>query len=54
MRNELLKGEHFDSVLEARVLIGRWVHEYNVVRPHRGLGYKIPAAFYETQREGTR
>ena len=54
MRDELLNGEHFDSVLEARVVIARWVHEYNTLRPHRGLGYKTPAAFYETQKVGCR
>jgi len=47
MRDKLLNGEHFDSPLEARVMIAQWIHEYNTLRPHRGLGYKTPAAFYE-------
>jgi len=50
MRDELLNGEHFDSPLEARVMIAGWVEEYNTLRPHRGLGYKTPAAFYEASR----
>jgi putative transposase len=45
MRRELLNGEEFHSLLEARVVIGRWVEEYNTVRHHRGLGGKTPAAF---------
>lgn len=54
MRDELLNGEHFDSPLEARVLIARRVTEYNTLRPHRGLDYKTPAAFYEASRVGSR
>lgn len=53
MRDELLNGEHFDTVLEARVVIARWAHEYNSRRPHRGLGYKTPQAFYESTRVGS-
>lgn len=51
MRRECLVLEEFDSVLEARVVIGAWVDEYNTVRPHRGLGGKTPAAFEAEQRE---
>ena len=47
MRDEVLNGELLNSVLEARVVIGRFVEEYNTVRPHRGLGMKTPNAFYE-------
>jgi putative transposase len=45
MRDEVLDGEEFDNLLEARVLIARWVNEYNTLRPHRGLGMMTPAAF---------
>jgi transposase InsO family protein len=45
MRSEVLNVEEFDSVLEARVLIGEWREIYNHVRRHRGLGMKTPAAF---------
>jgi transposase InsO family protein len=53
MRDELLNGEHFDTVLEARVVIGRWRHEYNTLRPHRGLEYKTPEAFYQSSKVGS-
>jgi putative transposase len=45
MRDEVLDGEEFDNLLEARVVIARWVVEYNTLRPHRGLGVMTPAAF---------
>ena len=45
MRRELLNGEEFHSVLEARVVIAGWVEEYNTIRRHRGLGGKTPARF---------
>jgi putative transposase len=43
LRDELLNGEIFDTLLEARVLIERWCREYNRYRPHSSLGYKPPA-----------
>jgi transposase InsO family protein len=43
LRDELLNGEVFDTMLEARVLIERWRREYNTVRPHSSLGYRVPA-----------
>jgi len=45
MRDELLNGEEFDSLLEARVLIAAWIAEYNTLRPHRGLGMMTPHQF---------
>ena len=33
MRDELLNGEEFDSLLEARVVIRNWIDEYNCLRP---------------------
>jgi hypothetical protein len=30
-------------VREAQVLIERWRHHYNTVRPHSALGYRPPA-----------
>jgi putative transposase len=52
MRNEVLNGEEFDSILEARVVITDWLTLYNTVRPHRGLGMMTPAAFAASHREG--
>ena len=42
-RDEYLALEAFDSVLEARVLTGRWRRYYNEDRPHSALGYRPPA-----------
>jgi transposase InsO family protein len=43
LRDELLNGEIFTTLLEAKVLIERWRQEYNTVRPHSALGYRPPA-----------
>ena len=43
LRDELLNGEIFDTLFEARVLTERWRREYNKYRPHSYLGYKPPA-----------
>jgi putative transposase len=43
LRDELLNGEIFYTLEEARVLIERWRLEYNHVRPHSSLGYRPPA-----------
>jgi len=39
LRDELLAREAFDTLLEAKVLIERWMQHYNTVRPHSALGY---------------
>ena len=41
--DELLDGEIFYSLKEARIVIESWRHHYNTVRPHESLGYKPPA-----------
>ena len=43
LRDELLNGELFTSLREARILIEAWRREYNQVRPHSSLGYRPPA-----------
>ena len=43
LRDEVLSREIFDTLLEAKVLIERWRHEYNHIRPHSSLGYRPPA-----------
>jgi len=43
LRDELLNGEIFYTLTEAKVLIERWRREYNTVRPHSSLGYQPPA-----------
>jgi len=43
LRDELLNGEIFYSMMEARILIERWRQHYNTIRPHSSLGYLPPA-----------
>ena len=43
LRDELLAGEIYNTLAEARVLIERWRRHYNTVRPHSALGYRPPA-----------
>jgi transposase InsO family protein len=44
MRYQLLDGEIFYSLLEARVVIEAWRRHYNEVRPHSSLGGRPPLA----------
>ena len=43
LRDELLNGEIFYSLAEARVMIEQWRRHYNTERPHSALGYRPPA-----------
>jgi transposase InsO family protein len=43
LRDELLNGEVFYTLQEARILIEEWRREYNEIRPHGSLGYRPPA-----------
>ena len=43
LRDELLNGEIFYSMTEAKVLIEQWRRHYNTIRPHSSLGYRPPA-----------
>jgi len=43
MGNETPDSLAHYTVLEARVLTERWRREYNEVRPHSALGYRLPA-----------
>lgn len=43
LRDELLDGEIFYTLEEARVLIESWRRHYNTARPHSSLGYRPPA-----------
>ena len=45
LRDECLNLNHFRTVLEARVVIGDWRHEYTDIRPHSSLNYLTPAAY---------
>jgi len=48
LRKELLNGEIFDTLHEAKVVVEGWRKFYNQKRPHSSLRYKVPApeAFY--------
>jgi putative transposase len=52
MRDEVLNGEEFANVLEARVVLQAWIEEYNLRRPHRGLGMTTPRQFAEECTKG--
>ena len=39
LRDELLNGEIFYSLKEAKAVIGQWRNHYNTARPHSSLGY---------------
>jgi transposase InsO family protein len=43
LRDEVLNVEMFDTLIEAKVLVERWRIEYNHIRPHSSLGYRLPA-----------
>lgn len=43
LRDELLNGEIFYSLAEARIVIEGWRQHYNTQRPHSSLRYKPPA-----------
>jgi putative transposase len=56
LRDELLNGWHFDSLLEAQVLIEDWRMDYNLNRPHTAHGDLSPAEFathWTTQHQPT-
>ena len=43
LRDELLNGDIFTTLTEAKIIIEQWRREYNEVRPHSALGYRPPA-----------
>jgi transposase InsO family protein len=43
LRDELLNGEIFYTLKEAKVLVEQWRSDYNTVRPHSSLGCRPPA-----------
>lgn len=51
LRNEILNGEIFYTLTEAKVVIERWRNHYNQKRPHSSLRYKPPTP--ETQEHSS-
>ena len=45
LRDELLNSWRFDSLLEARVIVEDWRHDYNANRPHTAHGELTPNEF---------
>lgn len=45
LRDELLNGEEFENLREARWFARRWRADYNEHRPHSSLGYLSPSEF---------
>ncbi len=43
LRDELLNGEIFYNLKEAKAVIENWRIQYNTIRPHSSLGYRPPA-----------
>ena len=50
LRDELLNGEIFYSLKEAKIMIESWRQHYNTVRPHSSLRYRPPAPQVIVQR----
>ena len=42
LRREILNAEWFATVEQARTVIGKWLRQYNHVRPHQALGMRPP------------
>ena len=43
LRDELLNGEIFYTLKEAKIVIEGWRQHYNTIRPHSSLRYQPPA-----------
>ena len=52
IRGELLNGELFPTLAEARYLIEKYRREYNEIRPHGALKMKTPQEFAAHWSEG--
>jgi putative transposase len=48
LRDELLNETLFSSLPQARLALSSWRSDYNVHRPHSGLGWLTPAEFAQT------
>ena len=43
LKDECLKPELFNHLMEAKIIIENWRRHYNTIRPHTSLGYRPPA-----------
>ena len=51
LKDEEVYLHAYDSAVEARAGIGRYLAFYNMERPHQALGYQTPDAFYRGARK---
>lgn len=51
LRDEFLNGQQFDSLFEAKVLLGDWRHEYIHERTHSALRRQTPVRFTEIWKD---
>ena len=42
LRREVLNGEWFTTINQARTVIGKWLRQYNHIRPHQALNMRPP------------
>ena len=42
LRREVLNAEWFATVEQAKTVIGKWLRQYNHIRPHQALGLRPP------------
>ena len=54
LRDELLNGEIFYSLAEAKVIIEAWRRYYNTERPHLSLGYRAAVIPWTSTRSLSR
>jgi len=45
LRDELLNETLFTSLVQARIVLGCWLADYNQTRPRSRLGWRTPAEF---------
>ena len=53
LRDECLNANQFLSIADARSKIEAWRMDYNLHRPHSGLGNRSPAEYLERSSTGT-
>ena len=42
LRREVLNVEWFSTIDQAKTVIGKWLRQYNQIRPHQALGMRPP------------
>jgi transposase InsO family protein len=42
LRREVLNADWFSTIEQAKTVIGKWLRQYNYVRPHQALGMRLP------------